>query len=134
MTVAAERIASLDDAVWWRIDPATGETLGMNALGGAEFVEFLHTVGFILVLTTCVKKHDAGVAASVAAGNGGKIDTSKKIGIATCIAGAFIAWAGGIAPTLVGELGLTVFASAKATNAMIGGGYLMAGVGGHVDP
>jgi hypothetical protein len=37
-----------NDFRWWRVDPVTGETLGMNQFGGAATTEELNALAFIL--------------------------------------------------------------------------------------
>lgn len=44
-------LAVVDNASshWWRVDPVTGETLGMGAHGGSEFAEYLIATGGIAI-------------------------------------------------------------------------------------
>ena len=47
---------TLADASWWRIDPRTGETLGMTAAGGASFVEWATLSAEIAIMLMGVMK------------------------------------------------------------------------------
>ena len=107
--VVPQQIASLDDAVWWRIDPATGETLGMNALGGAEMTEY--TINLMISLgnaASCMyKMSQAGSNPSV----------GKQIGIATCLIGAVAGFSGALAGKLAAwQLGAIAGASGVIGN------------------
>ncbi len=97
--IVPQQIASLDDAVWWRVDPATGETLGMNALGGSEFTEYAVNLSIsIATMASCLYK------AEKAGPNPG---TAKQVGIGLCMLGATLsaaAAAGGAALWVVGSV------------------------------
>lgn len=87
--VVPQRIASLEEAVWWRIDPATGETLGMNAMGGAVTVEYAINMTIALANTaSCLYKISQA---------GANPSTGKVVGIGLCLLGASISIAGALA-------------------------------------
>lgn len=87
--VVPQHVASLDDAVWWRIDPATGETLGMNAMGGAVTVEYAINMTIALGNTaSCIYKISQA---------GPNPSTGKMVGIGFCLLGASISLAGAMA-------------------------------------
>jgi hypothetical protein len=116
-------------AGWWRIDPATGQTLGMTEAGGASMVEYANHLSFAILVGGFTFYGCGGAAAGAS--------TFKRVGCAICailagviayyaIAGAAAQAAGtavpGLAQTMSGPSGVGgAGALGMACNALSGG-------------
>jgi len=95
---------------WWRVDPASGESLGLNEFGGATMVEYAAMLSFGLATGAWTYLGCGGAAPGAS--------TGKKIGCAVCAAAM-----GVIAAFALG-------AAAGAGGAVAGAGKALGTVGG----
>lgn len=95
-------------AVWWRVDPVTGETLGMSVRGGSVFTEYNITVAISIGnLASCFYKMTQA----------GKDPSAGKLaGIGLCLLGASIGGAYALAGKTLWQVGAITGASGVAGN------------------
>lgn len=87
-TVIAPPGMTLADATWWRVDPASGTTLGMTTAGGAETAEYVLIVSMYIGGASCTQK---GMnAKKEAGGRWFRIPRAKRASILACYGGVVI--------------------------------------------
>jgi hypothetical protein len=99
--------ATATPASWWRIDPATGETLGMNPFGGDEATEYLMQqralVGNYIIAMSSLARCMYGVATATSGG------ADRLVTGGRCVAAATVGYLGGYgAIMLAGNSGLVL--------------------------
>lgn len=82
--IAMRQVQSPDDAAWFRVNPATGETLGMTVRGGSEVAEEVSVTQIALIVGTV---HSCGYKAGKAIAKG-EMDAAKGLAVGVCLAGA----------------------------------------------
>ena len=85
--VIAPAAGSGADLTWWRVDPRTGETLGMTTAGGSETSEYVVLVSFVFGWGACMQKHRN---AQKAAGGWKKMARPKRLAVLACYGGALV--------------------------------------------